>query len=1049
MNLTRLVLAVFALLPCATLRADIVSGLAGHWTFDEAAGTIAYDSAGARNGNIKGGISLIQAGRLGYAFGFNGSSGRVQLTDSAAGLIPATGDFSLFQWVRWSGLGNAEADDQMHLFSNNNGQPGRANFGIRNGDQNGAFNLFWFHNGGLNLVDTPLLLTANIWQLAGLTRSNGVFTAWLGTNSFVLGASSQPISTAQDWRIGSNAGENRFWFNGAVDDVRIYNRALNATDVAELVAQVGPPVNPPFPVPPPNLGLVPGMMIDYSPASSGKYLGSPSIVIWTNGDYLASDDDFGSVTTLFKSTDRGLTWQKLGVLSGQDWSTLFVNNGALYIIGSNGDNGSYGSTVIRRSTDEGLTWTTPTNSASGLLLVAGSPGDDYHCAPTPVQIHNGRLWRAMEHRVGPSGGWAPYFRAFMMSAPTNADLLNAANWTFSSEIAGNSTWLNNQFGGWLEGNAVVGRDGRVFDMLRVDTSGYPEKVAMISIGTNGDTASFNPASGFINFPGGAKKFTIRYDAQSDLYWTLTSWVQPQDQAAGAPGNVRNTLALVCSSDLTNWTVRCILLYHPDTAHHGFQYTDWQFDGNDLIAAVRTAYDDGLGGANSYHNSNFTTFQRIKNFRALTISNSYVYSASTNETANFLVTGSMWRISRLDNGDRAFLNRAYIWTNVPAALQGWRVTQTWGGLPAVINVRAKQTATLQIASADNPGGDWTPVAGESFRYTDSHLSSLQVYQRSFAAGETLAIPQSGFPGRPVLLPDHFGLLAQWKFEETNGLDVWDSANHFDGFRSTSGTTTVPNGVSGQALQVDRLQGGYTKFDNVLNLAGGDFSLALWVRLNTNDANAGQVLLGKSFGGTTNGWFVAANVTSGLGAAGKSVFFAGNTAAPVSQTVINDGRWHQLVAVNRAGGDATIYVDGAPAQPTVPAASILTSAAQLTLGGWDDGTTAMPTFTGWLDEIQVYDRALSDNEIERLFHNPGAIAAKDSALSTGVESRLNVTNHAARLAWNSVPGWNYTIFYATNLTDAIWLPVYSFTAVTNRSTFTDIHPLPAAFYYLHMP
>jgi len=43
---------------------------------------------------------------------------------------------------------------------------------------------------------------------------------------------------------------------------------------------------------------------------------------------------------------------------------------------------------------------------------------------------------------------------------------------------------------------------------------------------------------------------------------------------------------------------------------GFQYPDWQFDGEDMICLVRVAYD----GAHSFHDSNRITFHRIENFR---------------------------------------------------------------------------------------------------------------------------------------------------------------------------------------------------------------------------------------------------------------------------------------------------------------------------------------------------------------------------------------------------------------------------------------------------
>ena len=46
---------------------------------------------------------------------------------------------------------------------------------------------------------------------------------------------------------------------------------------------------------------VPGVVIDYSPAETGKYIGSPSIAILPNGYYVASHDFFGPGTTFESS----------------------------------------------------------------------------------------------------------------------------------------------------------------------------------------------------------------------------------------------------------------------------------------------------------------------------------------------------------------------------------------------------------------------------------------------------------------------------------------------------------------------------------------------------------------------------------------------------------------------------------------------------------------------------------------------------------------------------------------------------------------------------
>ena len=194
-----------------------------------------------------------------------------------------------------------------------------------------------------------------------------------------------------------------------------------------------------------------------------------------------------------------------------------------------------------------------------------------------------------------------------MWAPVNSDLTKASSWSSSNRVP-----LAEDAQGKIsveEGNAVVAPDGSIVDMLRVDQR---ERVAILRL--SGKELKFDR---FIDFPGGAKKFTIRFDPKTKLYWSLVDPALPGEALSlRSPGQVRNTLAVISSPDLIHWTPRTILIHHPDPLHYGFQYVDWQFDGDDLIAAVRTAYDDGEGGANSYHNANYLTFNRVSNFRKL-------------------------------------------------------------------------------------------------------------------------------------------------------------------------------------------------------------------------------------------------------------------------------------------------------------------------------------------------------------------------------------------------------------------------------------------------
>ena len=146
------------------------------------------------------------------------------------------------------------------------------------------------------------------------------------------------------------------------------------------------------------------------------------------------------------------------------------------------------------------------------------------------------------------------------------------------------------------------------------------KAAVVEISDDGKEATFDADRGFIDFPGGCKKFTIRHDPVSERYWTLSNAVLPRHRKYN-PERARNAVALMSSDNLRDWTMNCIVLYHPDTDRHAFQYLDWLFDGEDLIVASRTAYGQGERAAFRQHDANHLTFHRIERFRHLTMKDS--------------------------------------------------------------------------------------------------------------------------------------------------------------------------------------------------------------------------------------------------------------------------------------------------------------------------------------------------------------------------------------------------------------------------------------------
>ncbi|MEQ7801487.1 exo-alpha-sialidase [Pedobacter sp. ASV1-7] len=361
---------------------------------------------------------------------------------------------------------------------------------------------------------------------------------------------------------------------------------------------------------------IPGIVISYQDSDGGQYIGSPGICILPNGDYIATHDLFGKKSTeftsaiskVYRSNNKGKTWKLISTLDGQFWSKPFLYKKELYILGTDKH---HGNVVIRKSTDGGGHWTVPKDAMSGLLMQG-----EFHCAPMPVISHNGYLWRSMERADGEIKKWGYRYGTFMMSIKEGADLLNANNWRHTNTLPYDSTYLQGNFGAWIEGNAVVNPKGKVVNVLRVHNpkDKSQESAAIVNVSDDGLTSSFDRTNDFINFPGGGKKFTIRYDKKSQCYIAIANYVPLEFRGAVQLDKIRNTQALISSKDLKNWTVHQILLSHSDTKKHGFNYIDWEFDGKDIIYVSRTAYDFGDKSAHNYHDANFLTFHRLKGFR---------------------------------------------------------------------------------------------------------------------------------------------------------------------------------------------------------------------------------------------------------------------------------------------------------------------------------------------------------------------------------------------------------------------------------------------------
>jgi hypothetical protein len=265
------------------------------------------------------------------------------------------------------------------------------------------------------------------------------------------------------------------------------------------------------------------------------------------------------------------------------------------------------------------------------------------------------------------------------------------------------------------------------------------------------------------------------------------------------------------------------------------------------------------------------------------------------------------------------------------------------------------------------------------------------------------------GAPIR-PAEGGTVARWHFDEAPGATVAaDSVGSLDG--SLEGSAEfVSGGISGNAVFMTAVGGGYVTMGDVLPMTSGDFSIAVWVRTSVSGES---FLVGKHLSGSAPGYFVGLNSSQALGQTNKTYFYNNNGGTPnppVSTTTINDDVWHLIVAVYHAGGKAEIFVDGGPWEGSQDAHTIVQAAAHFMVGGLTVGGNPTSFFTGWVDELQVFDHSLSQCEVEFLHSNPGAALPEP-----GLMSRWKFDESAGTTAADSV-GTRHGTLYG----DAVFVP-----------------------------
>ncbi|OGX35649.1 MAG: hypothetical protein A3B73_05555 [Omnitrophica WOR_2 bacterium RIFCSPHIGHO2_02_FULL_63_39] len=224
-------------LTASDVRELVGNGPLAWWKFDENTGTSAADATG--NG-YTGTLAASPAtptwasGRLGYALSFDGTDDKVSLGNDALGNLGDNATVSA--WVKLTG-----ASDYQIISEYESGVCGDFYFRVSGG-------VLTVHDGGSSTVTGTATVNNGVWRHVVAVSETA------GTTLYVDGALNVSSATDVDWRnsctaqdvqIGNRKSTNQP-FSGTLDEVRVYNRSLTASEVRQLYQGGGPDLGTDF-----------------------------------------------------------------------------------------------------------------------------------------------------------------------------------------------------------------------------------------------------------------------------------------------------------------------------------------------------------------------------------------------------------------------------------------------------------------------------------------------------------------------------------------------------------------------------------------------------------------------------------------------------------------------------------------------------------------------------------------------------------------------------------------------------------------------------------
>ena len=490
----------------ATVTPPPAVGLVGAWGFDEGVGTTTADQSGTGNAGTISGAVWNAAGRFGRALTFDGSNDSVGVADAAS--LDLTTGMTLEAWVRPTALGGTwrtalmkEAGGSLAYALYAHGRDGGTKVPVGE-----------IYSGGFRSVNGTASLAANTWTHVATTYDGAVLALYVnGVQAGQLLYSGAIATSTGALRIGGNNvwGE---WFQGEIDEVRIYSRARTAT---EIQADMNTSISSPDTVAP----SAPGTLV----ATGGLVQVSLAWGAATDDVGVARYDVHRSTSAGFTPTAANRIAQPTGTSytdSGLAAGTYYYKVAAADAAGNVGPASNEASgTATADTTPPTVAVSAPAAGAtvSGAVTVTATASDNGSVAG--VQLRLDGLNLGAEDTTSPySTSWDTFATANGSHTLTAVARDAAGNVTTSAPVTVTvqNTASAGLVGAWAldegSGTAAADQSGR-------GNNGTVANAAWTASGRFNGAVSFNGTSSIVNVPDSAT-----LDLTTGL--TLSAWVNP-------------------------------------------------------------------------------------------------------------------------------------------------------------------------------------------------------------------------------------------------------------------------------------------------------------------------------------------------------------------------------------------------------------------------------------------------------------------------------------------------------------------------------------------